>query len=190
MDTIETKFEAKHFEAIGRMVVYFQTIEVTINKALAALIEIHWHEKSHSRFEALMSEVNFKAKISTLRSLLNDIKSYEDIKTIFNYSEARDQKNILAELEDLKSLLKDAELAANIRNKYCHSEWVAGGLCGPPGTIFRSKKTAKGKGVKLEFEFEHFDDLSEKADFIEDISKKMINQTVLLQSLFSANNAS
>ncbi len=30
MDTVETKFEAKHYESIGRMVVHFQTIESTV----------------------------------------------------------------------------------------------------------------------------------------------------------------
>jgi len=180
MEYYESKFTNEHFIALGKMNVYFQFIENQIDRLLSVFLNTHFLSSHTKRMNALLSEIPFKTKCSTLRSLINDITSFEDIADAFPKELHDKSEKILDEIFALKPLFKKIAQCSSIRNKYIHSHWINGGICGPKNSVARYKLTAKGKGVKGEFVFECSSELESKAEYILQTYNELLDITMNL----------
>ncbi|MCQ8849821.1 hypothetical protein NQT74_14640 [Alteromonas stellipolaris] len=180
---VESEFTSEHFEAIGKIVVYFQKVEESINLTLITFLGINFLEKKAKTAHALLSESSFKTKISVILSIINEIKSFDDVSELFLFENASMNDELLTEIETLKQVLKKAEKCAPIRNKYIHSHWIDGGIGVPEGAVFRQKSTAKGSRTKHETEYVTVDVLDKHVEFIKSTSDDLIKISVLLMSL-------
>ena len=180
---VESEFTSKHYEAIGKIVVYFQKVEESINITLLTFLGVDFLAKKAKTANALLAESSFKSKISVILSIINEIKSFDDVSEFFHFENASMNDELLAEIESLKQVLKKAEKCAPIRNSYIHSDWIDGGIGVPEGSVFRHKSTAKGSKTKHETEYVTVGVLENHVEFIKSISDELVKIAVLLMSL-------
>ena len=158
--------------------------EVKINTILSVFLNTDIFSLHSGRLNALLFEIGFKSKLTTLLSILKDISTFDDIKDLFPEKNHGYGEKIMIEVKSLIETLRDVEKSSYIRNRYVHSHWIDGGICGPSGTVARYKITAKGKGVKGSLEFETVSSLEEYSLFIKNTGNKL-NENSELISVFS-----
>lgn len=183
MEVSELKFTDQHYAEIGKIIIFFQSLEFKINHLLGILLNTNFLSPHSYRLNALFSEVGFNSKLTTLQSILKDIKSFKDIEDLFPQNHHAHKEIILDDIKELIKILEDVKISASIRNKYAHSQWIDGGMCGPPGTVGRYKITAKGKTIKKEFVFESLADLEEKSSFIQKTWSALMKNSQAFESL-------
>lgn len=183
MSVSELKFTDQHYAEIGKIIIFFQKLEFKINCLLGILLNTHFLSSHSCRLNALFAEVGFNSKLTTLQSILKDIKSFEDVKDLFPPNHHSHKEIILEDIKALVKILEDVKRSASIRNRYAHSQWIDGGMCGPIGTVGRYKITAKGKTVKSEFVFESLSDLEEKSIFIQKTWSALMENSQAFESL-------
>ena len=125
-----------YFEALGRIVVKFASLEFTINRHIILMIGA---EGQIGR--VVTSEASFRNLVATLNGL---------------------HKYLEGDSADMDVLLKAIYNANDVRNSLLHSVWIGNG----DPTWLRHKESVRRKGLQVSDEHYSVDDLNEIADWI------------------------
>lgn len=134
------KFTDAHYIALGKMLVAFQSLDMTVTHQLAFLMYPHPddHSMALTGFHSnVLMELPFKKRINLIMNLIKNLPDGDTPKECHRSQEL----NLL--VKELIKALNQAGKAEESRNKLVHSNWIGEGMCGiegaPSDTIMRYK---------------------------------------------------
>lgn len=150
----------EHYQAIGEMIVAFQSLEATLKAELTLLMNNELGTVSGQIVYALVAEASFGAT-TRIAGALPSIFTPERLGVTREKSAARLSQCLIETSEQLKKGLKLAIEVEEARNRLVHSHWFeCGGYVAPEGMMSRMKtKTRKG-GVSIAFEHESIETIA------------------------------
>ncbi|HQS59436.1 MAG: hypothetical protein B7Y56_09865 [Gallionellales bacterium 35-53-114] len=153
-ETVEPlKFTDEHYIALGRMVVQFQELEQAITIALAQFMQPKDIGLALGFTHTVIIELSFATRLKLLSNFVETHPVTHFIPPGSKFEESKSEE-FLEELNELRDGLKIATLAEAKRNGLIHSNWLTSSqMCGPPGTVLRFKKRAKGRSTHQTIEF-------------------------------------
>ena len=144
----------EHYQAIGQMIVEFQSLEATLKTGLTLLMNNELGTVAGQLVYAMVAEVSFGTAVR-IASAIPGIFTPARLGVTKEESFARLSQCLLETSEQLKKGLKVATEVEERRNQLIHSHWLeSSGYVAPEGMMSRIKtKTRKG-GVSTAFEHE------------------------------------
>lgn len=149
----------QHYQAIGRMLVFFQSLEATLKNGLVLLINNQLGTPSGQLAYATITELSF----GTATRLAGGLPTMYTVERIGSSSE-ESAKRLKEELEHASVQLKKgimlASEAEQRRNQLVHSHWfISSGFVPEVGKMTRMKAKTKSGSVKIDFVAESLSDL-------------------------------
>lgn len=180
----ESGFYSEHYQALGKIVIHFQSIETSIDRLLLAFMgqtPISDSLTSDACQKIIMSS-SFNNKLEVLSSVLVDIPKFSAT-SVFKIDSPRLEAKFHGECEQLKNTLKEARECQTIRNQLVHSNWIDGGIGVKGDSVHRFKLKVKSNGVKVTTEDWSVEDAGAQADRFENIANALTKQSVLFMSI-------
>jgi len=168
----------QHYQAIGRMLVFFQSLEATLKNGLVLLINNQLGTPSGQLAYATITELSF----GTATRLAGGLPTIYTVERIGASSE-ESAKRLKEELDDAGiQLKKGITLASEVeqrRNQLVHSHWfISSGYIPETGKMTRMKAKTKSGSVKIDFVAESLSDInanSEKAKQAQELIGNALN---------------
>lgn len=155
---------AEHYQAIGRMIVAFQSLEATLKAELTLLMNNELGTVSGLLVYAMVAEASFGTAVR-IASALPSIYTPARLGVTKEKSVSRLSQCLLETSEQLKKGLRLATEVEERRNQLVHSHWFEGaGYVAPDGMMSRMKTKTRKSGMTIAFEHESIEALAAVAE--------------------------
>lgn len=156
MSTDSKALPSEHLEEIGKVVVGFQDLEVSITCAMLALMSTQSSVKTELFNHLVINELSFTSRLKLL-SLFIEIYTQKviDAEELSSTQKEEWENEVLL----LRKGVNLAKHAQEQRNQIIHSYWLDAPVVTPINTVVRTKLKTKEKHVKSTWEYLAIEDI-------------------------------